>query len=65
MPGTAAKVDEPTFRQQDDVSTRREREAVDLWLDVDVLLGVLLEPRDVDLYIKVTDAASQLDTCDA
>lgn len=32
------------------------REAINLRLDVDNLLGVGLQPGDVDLNVKVTDA---------
>lgn len=56
MPGTAAEVDESALGKENDVSAGGHGESVDLRLDVHSLDGVLLEPSDVDLDIKVADA---------
>lgn len=42
------------------MAARRHGVAVDLGLDVDDLLGVGLQPGDIDLNIEVADAAGQL-----
>lgn len=55
MASSAAKVDETTLRQQDDVSPVGHKIAVDLGLDVLSGLGVSLEPGDVDLDIEMTN----------
>jgi hypothetical protein len=52
----AAEVDETTLSEEDDVTTRGKGETVNLGLDVDDLGGGLLDPSDVDLDVKVTDA---------
>ncbi len=51
-----AKVHETTLREEDDVAAVGQRVAIDLGLDVDGLHRVLLEPRDIDLNVEVTDA---------
>jgi hypothetical protein len=56
----AAEVDEAAVREEDDVAAVRHGVAVDLRLDVDALLGVRLEPCDVDLDVEVADAVSGL-----
>jgi hypothetical protein len=53
----AAQVDETALGKQDNVAARGHGEAVDLGLDVDGLDRVGLEPRDVNLDVKVADAA--------
>lgn len=50
----AAKVDKTALGEEDDVAAVGEGEEVNLRLDVDVLDGVGLQPRDVDLDIEVT-----------
>jgi hypothetical protein len=54
--GTASEVDQSTLGEEDDVSAGRHGESVDLGLDVDGLGGSLLEPGNVNLDVKVTDA---------
>ena len=51
------QVDETTLGEEDDVAARGHGVAVNLGLDVDGLLGVRLQPGDIDLNIEVTDAA--------
>lgn len=53
----AAKVDETTLGQEDEVTAVWHQETVNLGLDADTLLGVLLEPGNVDLNVEVTDVA--------
>ena len=53
-----AKVDETALGQEDDVLAVGEGEPVDLWLDVCLLGGVVLQPLDVDLAIEVADVAN-------
>jgi hypothetical protein len=54
----AAEVDETALGEEDNVAAGRHGEAVHLGLDVDGLGGVGLEPCDVDLDVKVTDASN-------
>lgn len=56
--GSATQVDETTLGEEDNVTARLEGVSVDLRLDVGVLSGVGLEPRDVDLNVEVTDVAN-------
>jgi len=49
------KVDETTLSEEDDVTAAGHLEAVNLGLDVLDSLGVLLEPRNVNLNVEVTD----------
>ena len=51
------QVDETTLGQENDVAAALHGVAVDLRLDVDGLLGVRLQPGDIDLNIEVADAA--------
>jgi len=51
------KVDETTLGEEDDVAAVWHEEAVDLWLDVLAGLGVLLQPGNVNLNVKVTNVA--------
>jgi hypothetical protein len=53
----ASQVDETALGEEDDVAAAGHEEAVDLGLDVLDRLGVLLQPRNVDLNVKVTDVA--------
>jgi hypothetical protein len=53
----ASQVDKTTFGEEDDVAAALHQEAVDLGLDVGDRFGVLLEPRNVDFDIEVTDVA--------
>lgn len=55
--GGTAEVDKATLSEEDDVAAVLHEEAVDLWLDVLDGLGVLLQPRDVNLDIEVTNVA--------
>ena len=55
MASGTAEVDETTLGEEDDVSAAGHLEAVDLGLDVLDSLGVLLEPRNVNLNVEVTD----------
>mmetsp|Transcript_6152 Transcript_6152/g.15753 ORF Transcript_6152/g.15753 Transcript_6152/m.15753 type:complete len:443 (+) Transcript_6152:36-1364(+) len=57
VPGGAPKVDKPALGKEDDVAAVLHRVPVDLRLDVDNLLGVGLDPRRVDLAVKVPDVA--------
>jgi hypothetical protein len=52
----AAQVDEATLGKKDNVAAGCKGETVNLGLDIDDLLGVLLQPSDVDFNIKVADA---------
>lgn len=56
MGGCLPKVDKSAFSKEDDVTSRFHGESVDLGLDVDGLLGVGLQPGNVDLNVEVTDA---------
>ncbi|KAH6604358.1 hypothetical protein Trco_007804 [Trichoderma cornu-damae] len=53
--GSAAKVDQTTLSQEDDVAAVGHGEPVDLGLDVLDRLGVGLEPSNVDLNVKVAN----------
>lgn len=55
--GSAAKVDETALGEKNDVAAGRHGEAVDLGLDVGHGLGVLLQPGNIDLNVKVADVA--------
>jgi hypothetical protein len=50
------KVDETALGEEDDVTTVGHGEAVNLRLDLNSLLGVSLQPGDVDFDIEVTNA---------
>lgn len=50
------KVHETTFSKKDDVAARCHGETVNLGLDVHSLLGILLQPSNIDLNIEVTNA---------
>lgn len=54
------QVDETALGQEDDVTARRHGEAVNLRLDVHGLLGVSLQPRDINLNVEVANAALQV-----
>lgn len=51
------QVDETALSEEDDVVAVGKLEAVDLWLDVDNVLSVSLEPGDVDFNVEVTNVA--------
>jgi hypothetical protein len=53
----ASQVDETTLGEEDDVAAVLHEEAVDLGLDAGDRFGVLLEPRNVDFDVEVTDVA--------
>src|SRR4051812_32801481 len=53
----ASQVDKTTLSKEDDMAAIGHQEAVDLGLDVGDRLGVLLEPRNVDFDVEVTDVA--------
>jgi hypothetical protein len=57
MSSGAAKVDEATFSEKDDMAATGHGVSVNLGLDVYNSLGVSLQPGDVDLNIEVTDVA--------
>lgn len=57
MTGSASEVDETSLSKEDDVTSGRHGEPVNLGLDVGSLNGGLLQPGDVDLNVEVTDAA--------
>ena len=50
------QVHKTALGQEDDVTTASHSVSVDLGFNVDGLLGVSLEPCDVDFDIEVTDA---------
>ena len=50
------QVDKTTLSQEDDVAAISHGEAIDLGFDVDNLLGVGLQPGNINLNVKVTDA---------
>jgi hypothetical protein len=52
-----SQVNETALGEEDDVAAAGHEEAVDLGLDVGDGFGVLLEPRNVDFDIEVTDVA--------
>jgi len=52
-----SQVDETALGKKDDVAAAGHKVAVDLGLDVGDGLGVLLEPRNVDFDVEVTDVA--------
>ncbi len=54
---SAAQVDQAALGEHDQVATVGQLVAVHLRLDVDLLDGVLVEPFDVELEVKVTDVA--------
>lgn len=56
--GGTAQVDETALSEEDDVTAVGETEAVDLWLDDNVLDGVGLEPGNVNLAVEVTNVAN-------
>lgn len=58
MASGTAEVDETTFSQKDEVTAVGHQVAVNLGLDVDDLLGVGLQPGDINFNVKVTDAVS-------
>ncbi len=49
----AAEVDKAALSQEDDVAAVGHQVAVNLGLDVDDILGVGLDVRDIDLEIEV------------
>jgi hypothetical protein len=53
------KVDKTALSEKDDVTSRRHREAVNLRLDIDDLLRILLQPRNINLDVKVTNATKE------
>ena len=57
VPSSASEVDETTFSEEDDVPAGWHSEPVDLRLDVHDGRGVLLQPRDVDFNVEMTDVA--------
>ena len=61
MTGTTSEVDQSALSEENDVSAGGHGESVDLGFDVDCLDGVLLQPSDIDLDVKVTDAAMSHD----
>lgn len=63
MASGASQVDETTLGEEDDVPAVGHGESIDLGLDVDGLLGVSLEPCDIDLNIKVTNANNKKEGC--
>jgi len=55
MTGSAAKVDEATLSEEDDVTAVRHQVTVNLRLDVLHRDGVGLEPGNINLDVKVAD----------
>ncbi len=53
--GGTAEVNKTTLGEEDDVAARWHEEAIDLGLDVLHARGVLLEPGNVDLDVKVAN----------
>ena len=52
-----AEIDQTTLSKEDDVLAVLEGEPVHLRLDVGLQLGILLQPLDLDLTVKVTNVA--------
>lgn len=52
------QINETTLSQKDQVAAVSHRVAVNLRFDVDDLLGILLQPGNINLDVEVTDAAS-------
>lgn len=57
MSVSAAQVDQSALGQHDQVLAVLELVAVNLWLDVDLLHTVVIEPLDVQLVVKVANVA--------
>lgn len=57
MASSTPKIDEATLCKENDVVSIGEQESIDLGLDVDDALGILFEPRNINLNIKVSDIA--------
>ena len=55
MTSGTSKVDETTLGEEDNVAAAGHLEAVNLRLDVLDSFSVLLEPRNVDLNVEMTD----------
>jgi hypothetical protein len=60
----AAQVDQATLGEEDDVAARGHEEAVDLGLDVLDILGVGLEPGNVNLNVEVANVWVEELACD-
>jgi hypothetical protein len=54
------EVDETALSQQDDVTAGWHSEAINLGFDIDTLLSVSLQPRNIDLNVEVSDAGNLL-----
>jgi hypothetical protein len=52
------EVDETAFSQKNDVTAGWHCEAINLRFDIDSLLGVRLQPRNINLDIKVSNATA-------
>ena len=55
MTGGASQVDETSLSEEDDVAAALHEVTINLGLDVLHALGVLLQPGDVDLNVKMTN----------
>ena len=53
---SSPQIDQTTLSEQDNVAAVGHGKAINLRLDVDCLLRISLQPRDVDLDIEVTNA---------
>lgn len=56
--GGTSQVDQSTLGQQDHMTARLHQVTVDLWLDVDNVLSVGLQPGNVDFDVKVANVAN-------
>lgn len=56
QPIYAPEVDETTFCEENEVSTRGHCKAVNLGFNINHLLGICFQPGDVDFNIEMADA---------
>jgi hypothetical protein len=54
------EIDKATRSKENNMTTVRHHETIDLWLYIYHRLGISLEPGDIDFDIEVTDAATYI-----
>ena len=55
MASSTSKVDKATFGEEDDVTATLHEVTVDLGFDILDRLGILLQPGDIDLNVKMAN----------
>lgn len=55
-PKVLPQVNKSTFCEKNNVTATSHGKSIDLRLDIDVLYSILLQPGNVDLNVKVTNA---------